>query len=160
MPSANVMAFAFVTRRADRCDNPESLLQSIHEETEAVRRGQLSRYFIGGLAAVQSAGALDWLLRRPICFSTAVLTNLGDPTRRFVARFPRSAAGLVVGNLVFRGLAGGPPLRPLTRAAFSIFNSAKTLSVSLKSDPHNFSPGDMRRLLDRYLEQLASTSSG
>lgn len=158
MPAANLLGFAFVTRRADQCRAPRELLASISEETEAVRRGQLSRYFIGGLAAVQSAGLLRRVLDSSLCFSTVILTNLGDPTRRFVARFPRDDGGLVVGNLLFDRIEGVPPLRPRTRAAFSLFNSARTLAISLKCDPHLFAPADTQKLMDQFLAQLADTA--
>jgi hypothetical protein len=158
MPATNLLGFAFVTRRADQCLAPRELLTSIHEETEAVRRGQLSRYFIGGLAAVQSASMLRRVLDSSLCFSTAILTNLGDPTRRFVARFPRGDGGLVVGNLLFDRIEGVPPLRPRTRAAFSLFNSARTLSISLKCDPHLFSPADTQELMNQFLAQLAESA--
>jgi hypothetical protein len=96
-------------------------------------------------------------MRRPFCFTTAVLTNLGDPTRRFVARLPRTPSGLSVGNLVLEQITGGPPVRPLTKAAFSIFNSSRNLSVSLKCDPHSYSSLDTQRLLGQYVAQLRST---
>jgi hypothetical protein len=158
MPAANLMSFAFVTRRADRCDNPDSLLQSIHEETTAIRRGKLSLYFLGSLASLQSAGLLPWLLRREMCFSTVVLTNLGDSTRRFSTRFPRTADGLVVGNLIYEGVDAVPPLRPLTRAAFAIRNNPHTLTISLKTDARLFSSTDTEQLLAQYVEQLLTTA--
>ena len=91
MPAANVMSFAFVTRRADWCDKPAELLESIREETEAVRRGRLSLYFVGGLETLRSARLLSPVLNSQFCFATAVLTNLSNPTRRFVA--PVSSCG-------------------------------------------------------------------
>jgi hypothetical protein len=157
MPAANVMSFAFLTRRADACDRADELLASIRRETELIRRYRLSLYVLGSLGWTQSTGCFGWLMRRPVCFATAVLTNLGDPTRRFVARFPRSRSGLAVGNLVFEQITGGPPVRPLTKAAFSIFNSARSISVSLKCDPHCYSALDTQRLLGQYVAQLRST---
>ena len=157
MPAANVMGFAFITRRANMCDHGDQLLTSIRDETELLRRYRLSLFFLGGIAAAQSTGMFPWMMRRTFCFSTSVLTNLGDPTRRFVARLPRSGAGLVVGNLVFEQITGGPPVRPLTKAAFSIFNSARNLSISLKCDPHCYSSLDTQRLLGQYVAQLRST---
>jgi hypothetical protein len=117
----------------------------------------LSLYFFGALGTVQATGGFGWLMRRPVCFTTAVLTNLGDPTRRFVARLPRSGTGLAVGNLVLEQITGVPPVRPLTKAAFSIFNSARNISISLKCDPHCYSSLDTQRLLGQYVAQLRST---
>jgi hypothetical protein len=158
LPAANKLSFAFATRRGNQCDPPQKLLESISRETELVRKHRLSLYFLGSLASARGFGFLDWVLGRPICFTTVVLTNLGDPSRRFATRFPRARGGLVVGNLVFHAISGGPPLRPLTRGAFSIFNGPRSMSLSLKCDPRWFSQLDSRRLLDEYVAQLHLTA--
>ena len=160
LPAANMLGFAFVTRRRRLCDSPNDLLYSLAEETEAVRKGQLSRYFLGGIDGLQKAGLMRWVLSRNSCFSTAVLTNLGDPLRRFVTRFPRRGRALQVGGLLLREITGTPPLRPNTRAAFCIFNSADQLKVCLRSDPYTYSTSDTQRLMDVYLNQLAATAAG
>ncbi len=160
MPAANMLSFAFVTRKASRCDRPEDLLHSIREETEAVRRGRLSLYFTGGLTAVQSAGVLPWLLQGPFCFATAVLTNLSDPIRRFAGQFPRTSQGLLVGNVVFLGITGIPPVRPRTRAVFGIFNNPNRFTVNLKWDPRSYSALDAEQLLAEYIAQLHATAEG
>ncbi len=160
MPAANAMSFAFVTRRADCCDDPPRLLTSIRDETEAIRRYKLSLYFLGGIAMMQATGLLNWLLKRKMCFATAVLTNLGDLTRRFVARFPRSPEGLQVGNLVLTGAIGMPPVRPLTRSVWAVCQTASTLTICLKCDPQSFSPLDVERLLGEYVKQLLDSARG
>jgi hypothetical protein len=160
MPAANVMSFAFVTRKTRLCDNPRELLHSIRIETEKVKRWKLSLYFIGGLVPLQAAGILPWLLRRRLCFATAVLTNLSYPTRRFEACFPQAAAGPVAGNLVLESVTASPPVRPHTRAAFGIMNSDRAITISLRWDAATFSPDDARQLLDLYVAQLAVTADG
>jgi hypothetical protein len=160
MPAANVMSFAFVTRRAKLCDSPQKLLHSIRVETEAVKRGLLSLYFIGGLFSLQSLGILPWLLKRRLCFATAVLSNLGYPTRRFLARFPRSDQGLVAGNLVVTGITASPPLRPHTHAAFGVMSSDRQITISLRCDQRTCSPDDAQCLLNAYLAQLTATADG
>ena len=159
-PATNLLGFAFVTRRASSFEQPEALLASIAEETEAVRKGQLSRYFLGGLAALASAGLLPRVLYGSFCFATAILTNLGDPTRRFVTRFPRTPEGLQIGDLVFTHTTGVPPLRPRTGAAFCVFNNARSLAISLKCDSYRFSQAETQQLLDHYLSQLETTAAG
>ncbi len=158
MPAAVAMSFAFITRRASMCDDPEKLLHSIRAETESIRRGKLSLYFLGGIAALQGSGMLSWILRRRACFATAVLTNLGNPTRRFVARFPRESAGHRVGNLRLKSILGVPPLRPLTRAVWGAFQTASTLSIALKCDPQSYSPLDVEQLLGEYVSQLRASA--
>ncbi len=160
MPATVAMSFAFLTRKASLCDDAEGLLRSIQAETESIRRDKLSLYFQGTIAAVQSAGLLDWILRRPMCFATTVLTNLGNPTRRFVAQFPRVAGQLQVGNLRLVSILGVPPLRPRTRAVWGAFQTASTLSIALKCDPRSYSPLDVEQLLGEYVGQLRASARG
>jgi hypothetical protein len=158
MPAANVMSFAFVTRSAPWCDRPAALLESIREETAAVRKGQLSRYFLGGLAALQANRLLDFVLNRRLCFATTILTNIGDPTRRFGTTFARSQNGLTIADVTLRGLAAVPPLRPQTRAAFAVSSTGPRLSINLKWDPQYLSPLDAEQLLGHYVAQLRATA--
>ena len=158
MPAANVMSFAFVTRGAQWCDAPAELLDSIREETAAVRKGQLSLYFLGGLAALQANRLQNFVLNRRFCFATAILTNIGDPTRRFGTVFARSDNGLQIGDVTLRGLAAVPPLRPQTRAAFAVSSTGPNLSINLKWDPEHLSPLDAEQLLGQYVDQLRATA--
>ncbi len=158
-PAANIMSFAFLTRRTDRCGDTRVLLQSVKAETDAIRRNRLSAYFLGSLAAALGLGILDKILASRFCFSTVVLSNFGMPSRRFVAKFPRTSEGLVVGNLVFCGVTGVPPTRPGTRAAFAVVTSAHDLTICLKCDPRHFGPIDAARLLGEYVKQVAATAT-
>lgn len=158
LPLCNAMSFAFVTRRANWRDRPAAFLDSIREETEAVRRGKLSLYFLGALGSIRSAGLLLPVLRGPFCFATAVLSNLGDPARRFIANLPRVDGGIAVGNLVYRHVLGVPPTRPRTHAVFTVANHGPTMSVTCKWDHHRYNPHDGRRILDDYVAQLDATA--
>jgi hypothetical protein len=159
-PTANIMSFAFLTRRANHCDAAATLLPALCTETKVIRRDRLSVFFLGSLAAALAAGVLEKLLASKICFSTAVLSNFGVPARRFVAQFPQTAEGLIIGNVVFRSLVGVPPLRPGTRAAFAVVGSADDLTFTVKCDPQYFGPIDAARLLDEYVGQVAATAAG
>jgi hypothetical protein len=155
MPAANIMGFSFLSRTAEQCDDPDSLLAGIRDETEQIRRYRLSLFFLGMLGAVNAVpGALRRFVRGQRCFATAVLTNLGDPTRRFVARFPRRNGYLVAGNLLLESISGVPPLRPMTRTAIAIITYAGQLTISLCCDPHHFSPADTQEFLNQYRAQL------
>jgi hypothetical protein len=160
MSAANAMSFAFLTRSARRCRRPAELLASIRAETARIRDEKLSLYFLGSIASLQSAGLLQWLLDRQLCFASAVLTNVGDPTRRFSTRFPRSGSGLAVGNVLLQDISGTAPLRPLTRAAFCVGNSAQNIRIYLKTDPRYFTLGDARSLLQAYANRLTATAAG
>jgi len=158
MPTANLISFAFVTRTNRQCDDPVALLHSIREETAAVRRGKLSLYFVGGLGSLQSAGLLPRVLNSNLCFSTAILTNIGHPLRHFVARFPSTEQGLVAGDIVLHRMVGVPPARQHTHLGVSIANNLNQLSLTAKWDAHRYQLADARWFLDDYLVQLRATA--
>ena len=161
MPAANIMSYSFLTRRMDQCEAADELLESVQLETRVIRKYRLSLYFIGVLAF---ANRLKWLmslsLRSKQCFATAVLTNLGDPTRRFLARFPRTDGLIHVGNLILKDITGIPPIRPMTRAAFSITTYAGQLTISAMCDENVMSMDDARTLLRCYVSHLEESCRG
>lgn len=82
------------------------------------------------------------------CFATAVVANLGDPTRRFFARFPRRAGRLCIGNLTLTQVMGIAPLRPQTRLAINVCTYANELSIAIRCDPSCFRVSDATDILD------------
>ncbi len=154
MPAANVMSYSFLTRRTDACQAGSELLGGLRWETAAIQKHRLSLYFIGMLAVAQRWRFLmSWGLRSKRCFATAVLTNLGDPTRRFSARFPRTDGRIHVGNLLLEDITGVPPLRPMTRAVFSITTYANRLTISTMCDGTVMTKDDARGLLDCFVSR-------
>ena len=157
MPAANVMSYALLTRSLAECrSSPDELLQSIHQETAAVKNWRLGEMFLQAIALGQSVpGMLPLLLSFFQRFSTAVLSNLGDPTRRFTAKLPRRHGRTDVGNDELDLLTCIPPLRPFTRLSMTANTYNGHLTVNLRCDPHLFSAADTHALLHRYCEQLA-----
>ena len=135
------MSFAFLTRRFTACDNAAALMPSVHAQTGAIRRDRLSVFFLKTVTFALSIGVSKKCLASKNCFATATLSNLGLPTRRFVAQFPHNERGLIVGNLVFRSLTGVPPIRPGTRAAFAIITSVDDTLLAMKYDAQYSAPG-------------------
>ena len=155
MPAANVMSYSFLTRRTDACRAGDELMGGLAWETAAIRKYRLALYFIGGLAVGHRWKFLmKWGLSDRHCFATAVMTNVGDPTRRFRARFPRTDGRIHVGNLVLDDITGVPPLRPMTRAAFSITTYARQLTVSVMCDGTVMNHDDAQGLLDCFVSRL------
>jgi hypothetical protein len=159
-PTANIMSFAFLTRRFTACDSAAGLMPSLHAETGAIRRDRLSVFFLKTVTFALSIGVSKKCLASKNCFATATLSNLGLPTRRFVAQFPHNERGLVVGNLVFRSLTGAPPIRPGTRAAFAIITSVDDTLLAMKYDAQYLRQADARQLLEEYVKQIAATADG
>lgn len=158
MPVTNDVGFAFLTRHGDFCMKLDELRKSLAWETSAIRSSHLSRYFIGGLEAVQGMGALPWILNGKICFATAVLTNFGNSWRRFAAKLPVSGGGLVAGNLAYDSLVGVPPVRPNTAAAFSVTTTADQILLTLKQDPYHYSQSESDALLRLFCEKVTQTA--
>jgi hypothetical protein len=155
MPAANVMSFTFIDRHTRKCQDTGALLESIRAEMEKIKRLRLGLYFIGQLAVLAGIPkGMSLMLSGKRCFATAVLTNVGDPSRRFNVRFPRHENQLVVGNLLLKNVIGCPPLRDLTRAGVAITTYAGQLTVSVQCDRHCFSQEETRLLLDTYIAHV------
>src|SRR5690606_37826219 len=100
MSAANRIGYAFLTRRRRDCRDPQALLEGIRWETERVLKGKLGLEFINGLrTSLRIPFALRLMATPPRCFSTVVLSNIGDVTRRFVGRFPREAGRVRFGDV-------------------------------------------------------------
>ncbi|MHB1033666.1 MAG: hypothetical protein ACYC35_27040 [Pirellulales bacterium] len=155
MPAANMTSYTFITRAARMCASPDDLLRSIRNETGLIKHQRSGTTFMDMLlAASNRPGLLRFLLSRNLCLATAILSNLADPSRRFTARFPRQAGRIVCGNLVLDRLTGVPPLRPKTRATFSVSQYDRRLTLGLRCDPHVFRMEDTAALLRLYEQRL------
>jgi hypothetical protein len=156
MPAANCMSYVPLIRRRDDCvdERAEALLAGLRDEGRTAIRSGLGQVFLGALDLLLASRALPAMLAGERCFATAVLTNLGDPTHRFTARFPRRDGRVVAGELQVDEITGITPLRPLTRASFAVGTYAGDLGVCLWADPRSFTPGDARRLLSAYTQRI------
>lgn len=159
MPATNVLGYALVTHHTQECDDPDRLLRTIAAETEAIRRWSLGALFVEALGiGNRLPGLLYTGTRLSRRFSTAVLSNLGDPVRRFRARFPRCGKEIRAGNLTIKSISGAPPIRPGTRAALVLTSYADRLVIGLNADPRWFSTDDATELLARYRRRLEQTA--
>jgi hypothetical protein len=148
MPAANKMGYGFVSLRTADVSDEERRIAAIRRSTERLRRLRLPHATLRSLRILcGTPGALSWLMSTPRCLATAVLTNIGDPTRRFAVTFPRDRGRLVAGNLVLDRISSVAPLRPLTRAVFSVNTYANRLTLTARCDPAHFFPEHAARLL-------------
>ena len=156
MPATNMVAYAFLACKAGDVGQPRELLRMIRDQTARIKHERFGSRFVDMIyAASRIRGLLPFALRRNLCMATAILSNVADPSRRFTARLPRQAGRIVAGNLVLEEITGVPPLRPKTRAAFSISQYDRRLTISLRCDPHLFRREDTAALLNLYVEQLS-----
>ncbi len=155
-PATNIIGYSFLTRKTSELGNAQQLATGIHEETALIRHAHLGEQFVDMISAgADVRGLLPLVLSLPRTMSTAILSNVGDPTRRFLAKFPRQAGCIVAGNLILERISGFPPLRSRTRAAFSIVTYRRQLTIGLRCDPHLFTLDDMQEMLSLYVEKLS-----
>lgn len=155
MPAANMTSYAFLTRPEQACDDPAALLRGIRDETALVKHNRSGVLFLRMVGvSLRVPGLLPWVLARRRCLASAVMSNVGDPSRRFTARLPREGGLIVAGNLVLEDITGVPPYRPQTRATFSVFQYARRLTLCLRCDPSCFALDDTRELLELMASKL------
>jgi hypothetical protein len=160
MPATNLTSYTFLSRKPHGWGSPKELLTSIQAETSRIKSQRLGTKFMSAVNWTSRRGKLlPYLASSNICLATAVLSNAGDPSRRFTAKFRRDAGRVVCGNLVLESITGVPPLRPKTRATFSISQYTRRLTVSLRCDPSCFAMKDTARLLNLYIERLRLSAS-
>lgn len=154
MPAANMTAYTFVTHGQHEWKS-ESLLDRIREDTQRIKQGSLQRRYMQSVTAAMSAPRImSWLLSRKRCLATAILSNAGDPARRFTGRLPRSGGKVQLGDLTLETITGVPPLRRLTHASVSVSSYGRGLFVSMRCDPWLFGDAGTQDFLDLYCDQL------
>jgi hypothetical protein len=132
MPAANRMSFSFMARTIGQCHDWNSLLPGIRSESQGIRQIRIGLDFLGGISLAQHIpGLLPLLLKVPRCMATAVLTNLGDPTKRFRRRFPAHQDSAVIGNVVLENIFGTPPIRSQMHTAFGMCVCSRQLGLSM-----------------------------
>lgn len=155
MPAANIVSYTFLVRSMRDSQNAKALCPGICRETALIkkeRRGLLFGDMLGG--AMQFRWLLPLMASSKRCLATAVLSNAGDPSKRFIAKLPRSKGRIVAGNLVLENITGVPPLRINTHVSISIITYMRKLEICLRCCPRMFSAADARRLCDMYTQSI------
>lgn len=155
VPAANIVTYAFIRRGRRMLRRPELLNRSLREEMLMLKRDRHHSRFMNILAGGQR---FPFLLRAALfgnrCLATAVLSNTGDPTRRFLVDLPRENGAIRCGNLRLEDVSGVPPMRARTRATISIFTYRRVLKICMRCNPYLFAPEDTQALLDAYVDRV------
>lgn len=155
MPAANIVSYMFLTRRSGDCQKPDELLSDIHRQTSTIVNQQQGRFLAIGLKYVLKIPGLLWcLLRMNRCFTSVILTNVGDIRRQFTARFPLKQGRCVAGNVTLDVLTGAVPVRPNTRLSTSVGTYAGNLYINMHCDPLSFSKEQAEQLADIFVDRL------
>jgi hypothetical protein len=156
-PANNNLGYAFLDRTSGACVDTRALAASIATATRWILDHHAAVFFLHALAFLSR---WPWLLklttRIPLCISTVVVSNVGDPSRRM-----RSGVGKVNGHdapadLVIQGFLGVPPLRPRTRAAIGVTTYAGGLSLCCLCSAHPDPHAGARQFLDLIRQELVT----
>lgn len=155
IPACNMTAYTFISRGAAEIVDPENLLNLIRTDTLQIKNGTRQKSFMDGLtSAMATPAVLTFLLKRNVCLATSVLSNAGDPARRFTCRLPKKLGKVSCDEFTLEGISGVPPLRRMTRCTLSSSIYGRKLTFSMRCDPHSFSLADSRNLLDLFCTKL------
>lgn len=157
LPAASLACQTFLTRSAAACRDALALLPGVRDETSKIKRERLGARFGDLLAATERLpGALTAALRLGLVRCTAVLSNVGDPRRRFTAKFPEREGRLVCGDLTLLRVTGAPPIRADMPVSLWVLNYRGELTISANCDPRRFAPEEAREFLAAYVGRLRS----
>jgi hypothetical protein len=159
LPASNRFTYLFLNRRVRDCDEWSGLLAGVQAELQAQRNAR------EGLCLLATLGILSrwprlfrWALRLPVCFSTAVLTNLSDPSRRLRKRLPVDADGFfwLDGARCHDVRVVTPPLRPKTHWGLGLVEYAGRMTVLLRYDAATIDPQTAERVKAEFVESLSA----
>lgn len=161
MPAANVMGYVAFRRNAADCLSSDKLLESIREESQFFKRTRYAVAFVDGInTAARIPGLLRRIAHQPRCAATSVLSCLGDPSRAIAANYPVNSDGNpIMANIVLTGVNTAPPIRPLTRAAFTSWHFSNKQRLGVRCDPAAFSTEQAQALLDLFADRVASLAA-
>ncbi|HEY6565859.1 MAG TPA: hypothetical protein VIY86_15355 [Pirellulaceae bacterium] len=155
MPAANMTAYTFLTRRVGACADVDTLLADMRDATARIKQGRAGTEFVDALMLAEHAPAvLPFLLRLNRCLASVTLSNVGDPSKRFTATFPRDRGRVVCGNVVLEGVRGVPPLRNLMHATVATFSYLRKLTICMRCSPLIFSDAAAESLLGTFTDNL------
>ncbi len=154
-PAANILSYMGLTSFA--ADDPDELLQRITKRTAQTVGGVDGPVFTLGVGGVVTH--LPWIgkfcsNRSSYCFTTAVLSNIGEVRRAVGNRFPLSKGRCVAGSVTLEALLGTAPVRPQTAVAIALGTYSGHLFINANCDPHIFSQAAAAAFLDIYIKTL------
>jgi hypothetical protein len=155
MPAANLVSYTFITRRMRASGRARELIKGIRDETALITQERRGTAFGDALAgAARYRWLLPYMVSSERCLATAVMSNVGDPTKRFIAKLPRRGGRVVAGNLILEDIIGVPPLRPKTNVTICVMTYLRKLTICMRCSPHLFHMADTRELNHGFVERI------
>lgn len=157
MPAANVVSSIFLDRRGMDMDDAVTLLTSIKDEMELIKRCQLGFTFIFSLYVRRLlAGGLRTTSHVMKCRTSAVFSNLGKLLED--SPLPRRDGKLICGNLCLEHIDIVAPINPFMCAGFVASWYADKLAITLAYDPRPLTATDAKDLLECFRHTIQETA--
>jgi hypothetical protein len=157
LPASNRYTYLFLNRRVGACGEWSGLLAGVQSELQMQRKSREGLCLLAMLGIVSRwPRLLRFALRLPFCFSTAVLTNLSDPSRRLRKRLPVDADGFfwLDGARCHDVRVVTPPLRPQTHWGLGLVEYAGRMTVLLRYDATTIDAQAADQVKTDYVEAL------
>lgn len=153
LPACNQVSMVYVDRRPGEMEYIDGLAKGIDFEMSVIRRFSLSGTFVLAIRLLSWVpGLLRWYARRPSCWATSYVTNLGPILDRL--RVGRQGELSQVGDLVLQQIRLLPPLRPGLPAALAVHFYASRLCFTLHYQPERLPAVQAEYLLASFLNRL------
>ena len=158
-PASNQIGYAFLDRRPNQLQEPHETIKSIAEASRWIQHSGAAGMFLIALGFFLNR---TWLLRLitrlPTCFSTAVVSNIGNVQSRMKANVPKTNGCNNPGGLIITNITGVPPVRPGTALSVGITAYCGQLTITTMIDSSRLDPDDgvqLTALLQSQLERFA-----
>ncbi len=158
-PMANCLSYHLIDLPQTNCKSDRATFQQVGRLMQISRERNRPQQLLHKFRLLQQLGAWNLYFNGTTCRSTAVLSNLGDPTRRFRHRFPREGGQIKIGNMSLTGFEGTTSLRPNTRLGIFFNTYGEKMVIQSRMDPRYFDELQATRFLQSYLNHLEVDSS-
>ena len=159
-PAENRIGYAFLDRSDADLKKEGTLIQTLSEASGWIKGSGAAGMFITAIDILRKIPGLLWLiLRFPVCFSTAVVSNLGDSAKCMRTELFDSQGVQIGDDAVITHVVGVPPVRPRTAASLGIARYADRLYLACMTDGQTLGPAASERLLARIHAECLDLAS-
>lgn len=155
--AANLVTYALIRRRRSECDDSPEMIDALAQQLLKLKHTRHITTFMYVMAFLVRCPT--WLKRGFMSrrrLATAIVSNTGDPTKRFSVSFPSKNGLLQAGNLLLTDINGVPPMRNGTRLTISIFTYRRVLKICVRCDPKYFTVANSREFLAHYVAAISN----
>lgn len=158
LSATNMVGYMMFHRAVAAGVNPERLLESIRSDGDFFKQTRFASVFNYSLNIVDHVpGGLKFFVNRNHCCGTAVLSSVGDPSKAISTQYPVDGDGNpIMANLTLTDINSAPPIRPLTRAAFTSWHYSKRQRLGVCCDPSIFSVEQADDLLGLFADRVVA----